>query len=243
MIVFIKKSSAFLLSIIFLCAVTIVGLALGNAAVPASENASFGKIVIIDAGHGEPDGGAVGADGTKEASLNLLVANKLNNLLSQADIKTVMTRTTESGIHSSDAGSVAEKKRSDMKKRREIQRSVGADIFCSIHMNLFEQPKYHGAQVVYDSKNEESKRLAECIQKSLRESVDPSNERQPMKAGSGIYLLKDAAVPSVIVECGFLSNENELALLKTDEYQTKIAWAIFKGIENYFDEKNFTQNQ
>lgn len=234
MIVFVKKSSAFLLGLIFLCVLATVGLAFGNVAVPASQGASFGKVVVIDAGHGEPDGGAVGPDGTSEAALNLLVANKLNNLLMQADIKTVMTRTTESGIQDADTKTISEKKRSDMRKRGEIRNSVGADIFCSIHMNLFEQSKYHGAQVVYDASNAEAKKLAGCIQKSLRDNVNPSNERQPMKASGGIYLLKNAKVPSVIVECGFLSNEGELALLKTDEYQTRLALAIFKGIENYF---------
>lgn len=234
MIVFIKKSSAFLLCTIFLCVMMIAGIILGDISVPASVNASYGKTVVIDAGHGDPDGGAVGKDGTTEAGLNLLVAQKVENLLSQAGIHTVMTRTTNEGIYDSDAKTIAEKKRSDMRKRRDIQSSAGADLFVSIHMNLFEQSKYHGAQVVYDGKNEEAKRLAECIQSALKEGVDPGNERQAMKAGSGIYLLKNAPIPSVIVECGFLSNEEELANLKTDEYQTKLAWAVMKGIEAYY---------
>ncbi len=235
MIVFLKKSSIFLLSIIFLCTAIILTLAFGSISAPASENASFGKMVIIDAGHGEPDGGALASDGTCEATLNLQVAQKLNNLLSQADIKTVMTRTTEQGIHSSESKTIAQKKSSDMKKRREIQENMGADIFCSIHMNQFSESKYYGAQVVYDNSNEDAKLLAECIQKELKNSVDPDNTRLAMKTNGSIYLLKNAPVPSVIVECGFLSNENELALLKTDEYQSKIAWAIYKGIEAYYN--------
>ena len=234
MIVFLKKSSLFLLCIICLCTIIITTLALGSICTPASENASFGKVVIIDAGHGEPDGGAVAADGTCEAVLNLQVAEKLNNLLSQADIKTVMTRTTEQGIHTSDSKTISQKKRSDMKKRREIQQSVGADIFCSIHMNQFSQSKYHGAQVVYDNSNANARILAECIQNELKNSVDPDNNRLAMKTDGSIYLLKNAPIASVIVECGFISNENELALLKTDEYQAKIAWAIYKGIESYY---------
>ena len=103
-------------------------------------------------GTAEPDGGAAGADGTTEAGLNLLVAQKLNNLLLQSDIKTVMTRTTNEGIYDPSAKNITEKKRTDMRKRREIQSSVGADLFISIHMNQFEQSKYHGAQVVYDGK-------------------------------------------------------------------------------------------
>ena len=203
MIVFIKKSSVFLLCTIFICVMMIAGIALGSIGVPATVNASYGKVVVIDAGHGEPDGGAAGADGTTEAGLNLLVAQKLNNLLLQSDIKTVMTRTTNEGIYDPSAKNITEKKRTDMRKRREIQSSVGADLFISIHMNQFEQSKYHGAQVVYDGKNAEAKRLAECIQSALREGVDPDNDRQAMKSDGSIYLLKNAPVPSVIVECGF----------------------------------------
>jgi len=235
-IVFLKKSSIFLLSIIFLCTTIIVTLAFGSISTPTSENASFGKLVIIDAGHGEPDGGAVASDGTCEATLNLQVAEKLNNLLSQADIKTIMTRTTEQGIHSLECKTIAQKKNSDMKKRREIQKSMGADIFCSIHMNQFSQSKYYGAQVVYDDSNENAKLLAKCIQTQLKNNLDPDNKRQEAKTDGNIYLLKNAPIPSVIVECGFLSNENELTLLKTDEYQSKIAWAIYKGIEAYYNE-------
>lgn len=234
MIVFIKKSSVFLLCTIFICVMMIAGIALGSIGVPATVNASYGKVVVIDAGHGEPDGGAAGADGTTEAGLNLLVAQKLNNLLLQSDIKTVMTRTTNEGIYDPSAKNITEKKRTDMRKRREIQSSVGADLFISIHMNQFEQSKYHGAQVVYDGKNAEAKRLAECIQSALREGVDPDNDRQAMKSDGSIYLLKNAPVPSVIVECGFLSNGEELEKLKTDEYQTKLAWAVMKGIEVYY---------
>lgn len=204
MIVFIKKSSVFLLCTIFICVMMIAGIALGSISVPATVNASYGKVVVIDAGHGEPDGGAAGADGTTEAGLNLLVAQKLNNLLLQSDIKTVMTRTTNEGIYDPSAKNITEKKRTDMRKRREIQSSVGADLFISIHMNQFEQSKYHGAQVVYDGKNAEAKRLAECIQSALREGVDPDNDRQAMKSDGSIYLLKNAPGPSVIVECGFL---------------------------------------
>lgn len=234
MIIFIKKSSVFLLCTIFICVMMIAGIALGSIGVPATVNASYGKVVVIDAGHGEPDGGAAGADGTTEAGLNLLVAQKLNNLLLQSDIKTVMTRTTNEGIYDPSAKNITEKKRTDMRKRREIQSSVGADLFISIHMNQFEQSKYHGAQVVYDGKNAEAKRLAECIQSALREGVDPDNDRQAMKSDGSIYLLKNAPVPSVIVECGFLSNGEELEKLKTDEYQTKLAWAVMKGIEAYY---------
>lgn len=238
MIVFLKKSSLLFLSVIVLCVAALIGMACGSICVPASESASFGKTVIIDAGHGDPDGGAVGADGTTEAQLNLLVAKKLDNLLSASGIKTVMTRTTNEGIHDKNASSISTKKKSDMHKRREIQQNIGADIFVSIHMNQFPEKKYHGAQVVYDTKNESAKMLAECIQSALKEHVEAENNRQAMQAESGIFLLKNAPIPSVIVECGFMSNDGELALLKTDEYQSKIAWAVYRGIEKYYETKD-----
>lgn len=238
LIIFLKKSSIFLMCLIFLSSMAVVGMAIGSICTPAATvEGGNSKIVIIDAGHGEPDGGAVGGDGTKEAALNLSVAKKLNTLLLKADIKTVMTRSYDEGIQDKSAKTITEKKRSDLHKRREIQENIGADIFCSIHMNHFSQAKYHGAQVVYDGKNAESKKLAECIQSAIVEFADPDNTRLAMASDGGIYLLKNAPIPSVIVECGFMSNKEELAKLKTDEYQNKIAWAVYKGIEKFYEIK------
>lgn len=236
MIMIFKRSSACLVSITLLVAgITILlGRQLGD--VPASALPVYSTTIVLDAGHGEPDGGCVAADGTKEAGLNLAVSQKLANILSQSGSKVIMTRTTEEGMFDASAKTVAEKKRADMYKRRDTQESAGADIFVSVHMNKFEQSKYSGAQVVYDTKNPQAKILADCIQASLRENVDPDNKREPMAAQSGIFLLKNAPIPSVIVECGFLSNPDELARLKTEDYQNKIAWAIYGGICKYFEQ-------
>lgn len=188
--------------------------------------------VIIDAGHGEPDGGCVGSDGTKEAGLNLSVSKKLEDLLKN-DYNTIMTRSDENGIHSAGAKTITEKKRSDMQKRKSIKESSGADIFVSIHMNQFEQSKYFGAQVIYDKSNENAKRLAQEIQKQLS-LIDENNKRQAMACNGSVFLLKSSQVASVIVECGFLSNSPELEKLKTDEYQNQLAQAIKQGIDAYF---------
>lgn len=238
MIVFLKKSSVILLACILVLGCCSGIMLFHSVEVPASINASFEKKIVLDAGHGEPDGGCVGADGTREADLNLAVAQKLQNLFGSAGIESIMTRTGSEGIFDASSKSIGEKKRSDMRKRREIQAGSQADIFVSIHMNQFEQKKYHGAQVVYDKSNPQAKRLAEAIQTSLRDNVEPENDRQAMAADSGIYLLKNAAIPSVIVECGFLSNPEELEKLKSDDYQSKLAWAIYMGIEQYFNNFN-----
>lgn len=242
MIMIFKRSSAVIVSITILIAgITILlGHRLGD--VPASALPVYASTIVVDAGHGEPDGGCVAADGTKEAGLNLAVSQKLAGILSQSGSKVIMTRTTEEGMFDTSAKSVAEKKKADMYKRRDIQKNAGADFFVSVHMNKFEQSKYSGAQVVYDTKNPESKALATYIQTSLRENVDPENKREPMAAQSGIFLLKNAPIPSVIVECGFLSNSDELAKLKTEDYQNKIAWAIYSGICKYY-EQNGAQQQ
>lgn len=193
-------------------------------------------VIVIDAGHGEPDGGCVGKDNTKESELNLSVSKKLEQLLTE-NYTTIMTRTTESGIHSEKSKSIAEKKRSDMNKRKEIKTSSNADIFVSIHMNKFEQEKYYGAQVIYDKTNEKAKLLAEKIQEKLCE-IDETNHRKAMPCTSSVFLLKSSPIPSVIVECGFLSNSTELKKLKTDEYQLQIASAIKRGIDDYFSDSS-----
>lgn len=119
-------------------------------------------------------------------------------------------------------------------ERKAAMEKYNADIFISIHMNKFEQEKYRGAQVFYAANGEESKRLGEIIQQSLKEVLADGNTREAKKSGSNIYILKNAAVPSALVECGFLSNAEEARLLQSEEYQQKVAWGIYIGIVKYF---------
>ncbi len=236
MIMIFRRSSiaALCLIVLLVCAAHSVGRQVQSF--PANSLAVCGRTVVIDAGHGNPDGGCSAADGTQEAALNLLVAQKLADILLQSDCRVVMTRTTSEGLYDSGFRSIGAKKRSDMYKRRDIQQNAGGDIFVSIHMNKFEQSKYYGAQVVYDAKNDSARLLARCIQASLRERLDPGNKREAMAAGPNIFLLKSAPVASVVVECGFMSNPQELGLLKTDDYQSRIAWAVYDGILKYFEQ-------
>ena len=233
MFIVIKKFRLALIGAAFVLAVS--GIVFLCSAAPDEKSYK----IIIDAGHGEPDGGAVGADGTKEANLNLSVSKKLETNLKTNGFNTIMTRTDENGIQNPNLKTMKEKKRSDMRKRAEKKVSSGADIFVSIHMNKFEQSKYCGAQVLYDATNERAKILAAEIQNKLL-SLDPQNTRVPMASNGNVFLLKSSSVPSVIVECGFLSNPGELEKLKTDEYQNELSKAIAAGIENYFKliEKN-----
>jgi len=242
MIFVIKRSSIILLLAIVAMSIISVGMLVNNSHTMVDEArpvaAEMNKLtVIIDAGHGEPDGGAVASDGTQEAMLNLAVAKKLEEILQNAGCKVVMTRADNMGIHNeSEKTSISQKKNEDMRKRRSIQANSGGDIFISIHMNKFEQTDCYGAQVVFQANDEPSKRLATCIQNALKTGIDNHNKREIMENKSGIYLLKNVPIPSVIVECGFLSNRDELELLKTEEYQSKIAWAIYMGIVEYIEQ-------
>ena len=189
--------------------------------------------VIIDAGHGGFDGGAVAIDGTNEKDINLIIAKKLNRLLIFNGYKTIMTRTTDTATN--DSGTkIRHKKRSDMQNRLEIMRENPNAIFVSIHLNKYTTSAAFGTQTFYSGNNDKSKDLADFIQKSVVSLVQKDNKRVIKKATSAAYLLYNANIPAVIVECGFLSNNQDLKLLKQEEYQNKMAFAIENGIENFY---------
>lgn len=192
--------------------------------VPIIATPTTNKVIVIDAGHGGFDPGAVGKDGTLEKEINLKIAIKLQQLLEQNAGMTVMTRVND--------GALTRSKVTDMRERRKLRDTNEASLFISIHLNSFPQEIYKGAQTFYP-KDEKSKMLAQYIQKNIKEVVDDSNDREA-KQLNDVYMLKNIKIPSVIVECGFLSNREEGAKLSTEEYQSKIAWGIYLGIIEYF---------
>lgn len=192
------------------------------------------KTVIIDAGHGGFDGGASAADGTEEKNINLYIALKLKRLMTLGGFEVIMTRETDNGIEVDPTDTISNRKVSDMKKRLEIINSNPNAIFVSIHLNKFTTSSVNGAQVFYSPNNENSFSLAEKLQKAIVSRLQPTNERVVKKGDKSIYLLKNAQIPSVIVECGFLSNAKELEQLKKDEYQSKLAFCIYCGILDYY---------
>lgn len=194
---------------------------------------NFGKKVVLDAGHGTPDGGAVADDGTEEADINLKITSFLQGFLEKGGSYVTLTRADKNGIFDDDAKNIKQKKRSDIKNREKMMNDGDADIFVSIHLNKFPESKYSGPQV-FHSKNEESRLLAEKIQNRMIEFLNPDSKREIKPSGGEIYLLKNAKIPAVLVECGFLSNPKELTLLKDEEYQKQTAWAIYCGICDYF---------
>ncbi len=238
MLIFIKKGNLFLLAGILFLSVLGVGLALRRSekihevmAVPG-----FGKRIILDAGHGEPDGGAEGLGGILEKDLNLNIVHFLQAYLEQSGMEVWLTRSDDEGIYDAGSRTIRQKKRSDLHNRQTIMNTSDADLFVSIHMNKFEDPKYSGPQVFYSGQQKESKELADCLQHALISVLKPVSERTVKKAGKDIYLLSHAEIPAVLIECGFLSNAEEAALLQTEEYQKKVAWAIYCGLVQYFAE-------
>lgn len=139
----------------------------------------------------------------------------------------------KSGIYETTAETIREQKISDMKSRSDIANNSNAEMFISIHMNKLEQTQYSGWQTFYKNKDDVSKEIAENIQTSLNYFIKKENSRT-IKSISGIYLTKNVNIPLVIVECGFLSNEEENKLLQTDSYQEELAWSIYIGIMDYF---------
>lgn len=184
------------------------------------------KVVILDAGHGGWDPCKTGTKGDNEKNINLQITQKLKQYLEQGGAIVYVTRDTDEALGA--------KKQEDMKERKKIANESQGDIFVSIHQNAFPKGSAKGAQVFYHKQSEEGKKLAEEIQKSLKKYVNSENTRE-IKENTNYYILKKTELPSALVECGFLSNLEEEQKLNTQEYQEKIAWAIYIGIMNYFD--------
>lgn len=190
------------------------------------------KTVIIDAGHGGFDGGAVASDGTIEKELNLEIALKLDNILRSMGFNTVLIRNQDVSVEDS-GDTIHSKKVSDIKHRLKIMGQHKNAIYVSVHMNKYSSSQPHGAQVFYSSFGN-SKKLAENIQFSISENIQQDNKRVIKPATKDIYLLYNAVAPAVIVECGFLSNKNDLDNLKNEDYQLKMALCLTFGILDYY---------
>lgn len=185
--------------------------------------------VVLDAGHGEPDGGAVGVNGTLEKDLNLAITLKVQEILESNGIKVIMTRTDDNSICDSDAQTLHEKKVSDMHNRENIINNSNADLFVSIHMNSFTSPSSSGLHVFYSRNHPEAEPIAVAIQDSMAK-ITGAKTHAVKTASDTLYLMKKPVPPSILVECGFLSNPQEEALLNDDLYQSKIAFAIAQVI-------------
>lgn len=231
----IKHLYILICSLLFLSFIVLMITAFKNISFQMfNEDVSYMPAVIIDAGHGGEDGGCVAEDGTLEKDINLSISKKLSEILLQNGFNVREIRTEDISIYGDNANTLSEKKTSDLHNRLDIFNSNENNVVISIHQNHFSDSSYFGTQVFYSKNNDNSKILAESIQKSVKELLQNDNERETKQADKSIFLLDNATVPAVIVECGFLSNENEREKLKTEEYQNKIAYAIYQGFLEYY---------
>lgn len=191
------------------------------------------KTVIVDAGHGGDDGGAIGIDGTVEKDINLDIALKLEKILKFYGFNVIMTRTQDVMTCDDGLDSLRKRKISDIHNRFELMRKNPDAIFISVHQNKFEDSSQHGTQVFFSGNDERSKELAEAIQTSVTLTLQRKNDRVVKKSGSGIYLLYHAKIPAVLVECGFISNSDEVKKLKDESYRMKLAILIADGLLKY----------
>lgn len=185
------------------------------------------KSIILDAGHGGWDPGKVVGE-TKEKDINLKISDKLLAYLEQGGCIVTPTRNADTALDKD--------KRGDLKARTEFAKSAQGDMLISVHQNFYPKASVKGAQVFYYKNSEESKALAELIQKRLCE-LDGTNTRVA-KANGEYYLLKKTEIPAVIIECGFLSNQEEKEKLNSEEYQSELAWAIYLGISDYYSKED-----
>ena len=220
--------------IVFMCLVVLLGISYfsfkDQAVLPVSSTPVTAHTVVLDAGHGLPDGGAVSQNGVSESSINLSIILKLQELLEASNCNVILTRSDENGIYDADAKN---KKASDLKNRVELANDPIAEILVSVHLNKISGEKYYGWQTFYQKTSENSKKLANNIQNNLNYSIARENKRTILPL-TNIYLMDNSKIPTVTVECGFLSNNEDTRLLQTDEYQNNIAWGIYGGIMDYF---------
>ncbi len=209
--------------------------AAGNIAVNTSSDISDNlPVIVIDPGHGGEDGGAVSDNGVLEKDINLSIANDTSALFYLLGFDILRTRKNDMALDSGE-DTIRKRKVSDMKKRLEIFNSSKENTIISIHQNKFSESKYHGAQIFYSPNNSKSKQLADSIKYSVKGLLQPDNERECKKADGGIYLLKNTNNPAIIVECGFISNEEECNHLLDKQYQKQMAFSITAGFLSYYN--------
>ncbi|WP_164670715.1 N-acetylmuramoyl-L-alanine amidase CwlD [Virgibacillus doumboii] len=194
-----------------------------------------GKTIVIDPGHGGPDGGAVGKDDTLEKDITLKVAKKVRDYLQQSGALVYLTREKDMDLADKDTDGLSRRKSQDIRRRLEIIHDKNADFFITLHLNALSSSKWSGAQTFYYPKYDKSRHLAKMIQAEIiRNLENTTRESLPL---NGMYLLKHAEVPGTLVEIGFLSNEHEREHLKNEEYQRKMAGSIYEGILRYVTEE------
>ena len=219
MILLIKRRNAALILLILVLSIAIFSLEGSDDQLALAANKQY-RPRWCWIGHGGEDPGAVSNySGIAEKDINLRIALLLREILEEDNYRVIMTRQEDVLNYKPGTKNITDKRRQDLTGRRKLIDSSGADIVVSIHLNKFEDPQYYGAQAFYPPGSPDSERLAVCVQNALREHVDPANNRKALVKKERIVILRDLVVPTALVECGFLSNSQEEALLRTTDYQ------------------------
>lgn len=221
-----------------LAAAVLAGLLLGLCGlgfhsvqtVMSGQTLLYTPTLIVDAGHGGFDGGAVGAGDTVEKDINLAIAQQLAALAQLNGFEVLMVREDDRAVHDTDKIGLRNKKVSDIHNRLKLAQEHPDAIYVSIHQNHFPQAQYWGTQVFYSRNHPESLRLAQRIQQNVRQNLQPENKREIKPAEKNLYILHHAKNTAVLVECGFLSNEQECQRLCRPEYQQQLAFEILRSL-------------
>lgn len=224
----------FVLSMITLCGTICI---MTQSRLTHSMKLKSTNTIVLDCGHGGPDGGAVGADGTAEKDINLALGFQIKELLEMNGYHVVMTRTKDAFICDDHTASLREQNVSDLHNRLSIAQQYANSVFISLHMNNFGQTQYWGSQLFYGPKNENSLSLAECIRERLLANVQEGNQRPIKEMDKSVYIIYNAPNPALLLECGFMSNVQELNKFKTVEYRSKFAFDVFLGINDYLSRR------
>lgn len=219
--------------VVYACLMSV--LRMNAVAQPAAVQLTSDVCVVIDAGHGGEDGGAVSAGGVRESDINLSVALRVRDLLALCGVCPRMIRTEDTAVYSDGCAGIAEKKTSDLKNRAQMVNETPGALLLSIHQNYFPEGQYHGAQVFF-AETAGSAHLADALQSALRAALDPQNHRQSKRA-QGVYLMEHIRCTAVLVECGFLSNAAEADRLQQPDYQKKLTAAICGALTQYLSEE------
>jgi N-acetylmuramoyl-L-alanine amidase len=222
-----KKSALIILIFIFTFVTCFeINKILTDINVSSTSEYTVKNTIVIDAGHGGADAGTIGIDGTQEKGINLNIALKLYDYLMVSGIDSVLIRDGDYEVYNDNE----DRSRSDLYNRMDFINSIDNSILVSIHQNHFENEAEWGTQIWYSANNDESKTLADSILENVKLYLQPDNQRLNKESDNSYYLLYKAQVPSVMVECGFMSNKEENDKLKDTDYQCDMAYSIMLGI-------------
>lgn len=225
-------------NILVVLAIIVISVIFGITLTGLYGEIASGKVftLVIDAGHGGVDGGVIGVKTkTKESDINLSISKKLENISRKANFETIMTRKTADGLYGLATRGF---KARDMAKRKEIINNAGADFVISIHQNKYSKSSRRGTQVFYSKNgNKLTKNMAESMQNYINKELNVPTLNKSFAAQEGdFFIVKCSKIPTIIIECGFLSNEEDEKLLIDENYQNKLANVIFSGLMSFINE-------